>query len=422
MIDGYEYIISDIISTDRGGPFSLSSADKNSGNRVGKRYILVLLIVVVVILVLIAWRNPNSRGPDNGDEATTWSTFRGNNARTGFADVPSGHITGEERWTYSIQSGQIGSSPVVSEDGTIYIGSDEYNVYAIEKDGTLKWKVNTGSAKWVSSSGALDLNGIIYFGGYGALSEEGKLLAIAPNGSVLWEYPLSDYIGSSPLVTSDGTIYISSNGSLMAIDSRGALLWNYTTGWSSDSSPALGRDGSILICSPIDGSSILSSLTIDGTLEWETEIGGYVDSTPAISSDGTIYIGSNDHYLYALYPNGSIKWRFRANSFITASVAIGRDGTIYLGSLDHFLYALDIDGNVKWKFEADDAIYSSPAVSRDGIIYFGCYDGYLYSLDSKGILRWKFEADGPIYSSPTICQDGSVTFGGYGNLYMIGGG
>ena len=38
----------------------------------------------------------------------------------------------------------IYSSPAIGSDGTIYIGSKDYNLYAINPDGSLKWKYATG--------------------------------------------------------------------------------------------------------------------------------------------------------------------------------------------------------------------------------------------------------------------------------------
>lgn len=42
------------------------------------------------------------------------------------------------------------------------------------------------------------------------------------------------------------------------------------------------------------------SLNPDGSLKWKYETGDTVESSPAIGLDGTIYVGSLDHYLYAI--------------------------------------------------------------------------------------------------------------------------
>jgi hypothetical protein len=64
-----------------------------------------------------------------------------------------------------------------------------------------------------------------------------------------------------------------------------------------------------------------------------------------------------------------IKWQFQTKGQVLSSPAVTSD-TVYIGSSDHFLYALNRNsGAEKWKFKTDGRITSSPAVS-DGIVYF----------------------------------------------------
>ena len=44
---------------------------------------------------------------------------------------------------------------------------------------------------------------------------------------------------------------------------------------------------------------------VRGRLKWKFKTKGDVESSPAVAQDGTIYVGSLDHYLYAINPNGS---------------------------------------------------------------------------------------------------------------------
>jgi outer membrane protein assembly factor BamB len=59
----------------------------------------------------------------------------------------------------------------VGADGTIYIGSWNGNLYAINPDGSLRWKFATGST--VDSSPAIGNDGSLYFG-----SEDHNLYAL----------------------------------------------------------------------------------------------------------------------------------------------------------------------------------------------------------------------------------------------------
>jgi hypothetical protein len=65
----------------------------------------------------------------------------------------------------------VTSSPAIGSDGTIYVGSYDKNLYAINPDGSKKWAFNTGH--YVYSSPAIGSDGIIYVG-----SDDNNLYAI----------------------------------------------------------------------------------------------------------------------------------------------------------------------------------------------------------------------------------------------------
>ena len=53
------------------------------------------------------------------------------------------------------------SSPEIGLDGTVYVGSNDNNIYALdEKRGELKWKYTTGNI--VHTTPMIGLNGLIY--------------------------------------------------------------------------------------------------------------------------------------------------------------------------------------------------------------------------------------------------------------------
>ncbi|WP_333639944.1 PQQ-binding-like beta-propeller repeat protein, partial [Methanococcus maripaludis] len=66
---------------------------------------------------------------------------------------------------------RIESSPVIGNTDTIYFGSYDGHLYAINPDGTEKWNFETGS--WIIATPAIDENGTIYFG-----TRNGKFYAL----------------------------------------------------------------------------------------------------------------------------------------------------------------------------------------------------------------------------------------------------
>ena len=291
-----------------------------------------------------------------------------------------GSQTNEVKWSYvtnshAIQAGnQSVSSPVIGSDGTVYVGSNDKNLYAINPDGSKKWAYLTGDI--VRSSPAIGSDGTIYVG-----SENGKLYAIDPGGSLKWFYAIDsplNWIEYSPTIGSDGTIYVGSwDDNLYAINPNGSLKWSYRTGGSVRSSPAIGNDGTVYVGSNDDK---FYAINPNGSLKWSYRTGGFVCSSPAIGSDGTIYVGSEDNKLYAINPDGTLKWSYVAGNGVVSSPAIGKDGTVYVGSWDYNLYAIDPGGTLKWSYATDGPIYSSPAIGSDGIVYVGSNDKNLYAF------------------------------------------
>ncbi len=55
-----------------------------------------------------------------------------------FASEGGAAAPGTLKWSYATGGG-IYSSPAVGPDGTIYVGSRDFSLYAINPDGTLKW-------------------------------------------------------------------------------------------------------------------------------------------------------------------------------------------------------------------------------------------------------------------------------------------
>lgn len=366
------------------------------------------------------------------------------------------------KWSFEAGD-KIYSTPAIGADGTLYVGSYDGKLYALNsKTGKQKWAFETGWA--IASSPAIGADGTIYIG-----SGDGKLYALDPNAAddderEKWSFATGDRIYSSPAIGQDGTIYISSyDGKLYAldpdIDDDKREIWSYEIGGQIDSSPAVGADGTIYVGSGDGIFYALNSSAEDDThrLKWSFEPETAEDclwmmdepcsfySSPAIGADsGTIYVGSDDGYVYALDPNADddedrLKWSYETWGSVSSSPAIGKDGTVYVGSSDGSLYALDPDAvdedkREKWSFDTSinswSMIVSSPVVGADGTIYIGSIgwygDGSLYALDPNAEddderVKWSFSTKREIRSSPVIGPDGTIYIGADDyKLYAIG--
>ena len=183
-------------------------------------------------------------------------------------------LTGAQLWRFDTDFGGSSVAPAVAEDGSIYFGTRFLgnNFYAVNPDGTLKWKV--GLDAQIDSGPSTAVNGDIYVPINFKVNQgmdKGLVLALdSDDGSEKWRYETDGGVGPVPAVGFDGTIYFGTTAhKLIALRPT----------------PHKFPDGSEL---------------------WVLQVPlGFgvpqLNSSPTIAPDGTLYLGSTDDSLYAVF-------------------------------------------------------------------------------------------------------------------------
>ncbi len=390
-----------------------------------RKFLRTMCIILCGILILsnlpiVFTSGAEGEETSDGLADSPWPKYGGNNKNTGQSPYDTSHVDGTELWRFGTDD-TIRSSPVIGVDGTIYVGSNDGNMYAVNPDGTEKWRFETddsirsspvigvdgtiyvgsrdynvyaintdGTEKWrfdiggdVSSPPAIGADGTIYIG-----SLDGRVHAINPDGSEKWNFTTGGSVHSSPAIDDYGTIYVGSGGRIFAINPNGTEKWRYGDHKILYSTPAIGSDGTIYTVQ-VDGlwSSSLLAIETDGTVKWRRfNIYGWIISSPAISEDGTIFFGVS-YRLFAVNPDGTEKWNI--STYGGKRISIGGDGTIYARSPStdrpEGLGAIHPDGSEIWNFSTEEDaghydIGSSAVIGEDGTIYFGSLDGNVYAI------------------------------------------
>lgn len=269
--------------------------------------------------------------------------------------------------------------------------------------GGIKWTFEADW--WFETSPVIDSDGTIYIASWN------YLFAIHPNGTEKWYFKQNGFEISSPALAEDGMVYIgSNNGKLYAINSNGTLNWEFSA-QHIQSSPAIDRDGTIYFGTLAGDQGKLYAVNPNGTEKWHFDMSDLVYSSPAIGEDGTVYITSNNCNLYALYPNGTVGWTFRLGG-LSGSPAIADDGTIYVACWDGDLYAVYPNGSLRWKSGIGWGSGKTPSIADDGIIYIG--GDMLYAIKPDGSQKWAFDpGEGFDVTSfaNAISADGTIYFG-----------
>jgi outer membrane protein assembly factor BamB len=123
-----------------------------------------------------------------------------------YALYPNGTV----KWKFN-NPGSGCVAAVIAEDGTLYLGGDK--LYAINPNGTLKWNFNLGERRYIShSSPAISADGTIYVGTNIGETAGGEIIAVNIDGTERWRKKIADeWVDSSPSIAEDGTVYIGSS-------------------------------------------------------------------------------------------------------------------------------------------------------------------------------------------------------------------
>lgn len=141
-------------------------------------------------------------------------------------------------------------SPVaVAPDQSLYVGSRNNRLVALDSDGVLKWTFDPGVMQGYRASPIIASDGTVF-----VVNSQGIATAFSPDGTVKWTLHLSvrNGIQATPIIGADGTIYFAADPGLIAISPDGRRLWDLALSGFAAGSPTLAPDGTLYLAT-IDG-------------------------------------------------------------------------------------------------------------------------------------------------------------------------
>lgn len=232
----------------------------------------------------------------------------------------------------------------VAKDGTAYIASDINSLLAITPAGGLKWEFFAAPQMVGSAPAVIATNGFIYSAFYNIGLARGKIYAVHPAGTNVWQ---TDVVGAVKALSLDGT---------------GGVLFGMA-----------------------DGNSAVYALDSTGKQRWRADLRhqAYVISAPVLAPDGTIFV-TTSRKLVALRNTGAEKWQHTSEEtlfeteFPTAPV-VDANGTIYYGTAgssgNGWFYAVNANGQQLWKRQIPSSVRSPITLTSGGNLIFGGPDG-----------------------------------------------
>lgn len=308
---------------------------------------------------------------------------------------PSKTIKPVINWQKPFVSGNLFVSPSISisSTGMIYLGSNDGYVYSLNSsNGDINWLKqisNTNRVPFTSPNSLyttplIGPDETIYIG-----TNEGYLFALNPNGNIKWSYNAGYPLQSSPIMDPSNNIYFGAGNNMYCINDtelNGNLNWltPFATNAHVNSSPAIGPNGYLYFGS--DDGYVYAVDKFTGFLKWSYNASTTLPAgvhpiytSASVDSSGNVIIG-NGSYMngvlnYLDGTTGVVIWT--KTDFITTNVgpfyntvSINGD-TIYLSNIAH-VYAINrLTGSTKWYYYNTNCYYTSVAIDASGTLFFG---------------------------------------------------
>jgi len=352
-------------------------------------------------------------------------------------------------WPFVAQS-RIGTSPAIDYAGTAYFGADDGKLYAVDRLGGLRFTFATGGP--IVSSPALvpaglgpvpgeeetyhpPLDASVYFG-----SDDGRVYALQSNGKLQWALALTPAltaVRSAPVATKIAgsalnRIYIGAdNGKLYAIVETSAtaasIAWEMTTGAPLTTSPALSPNADLVYVGGADG-QLYCVDAVNGTQLPNTPValGPGSLTTPIVDASGNVYVGTAQGVVYSYDKQCHPRpyWHRNLGAPISAAPALGPNGEVFVLAGNQ-LHALSPFGNPLWKTVpfARPVGAVAPIVDSVGTVYVASADGWLFAVNHKpgalnGTVKWTIQVDpaaAPYLGTPALDGFGRIYVGAAGN-------
>ena len=326
-------------------------------------------------------------------------------------------VLGTELWRKELVGGAK-TAPVVGEDGTIYVVTQNGMLTVINPDGDSRWQSILGGASTFGGNSPP----VITQDGSVLVVYDGYLKTFAPDGTPVLSLTKLGSITAPPAIGSDGTIYLMSNKStLWAINPDGSDLWNrelcQVSGGGTWPGPVVSSEG--IVYGVCKGRDIYAMDAADGTLLWTYNTNDKMESTPVTGTDGLTYIVSTGGWVFAMNAGGKPVWQASVAGpsnmiqMVDAPAVIGRDGLLYIVPRHGSVYALDpATGKEQWKATiGGQGVGNNPvAVSNQGYVYAKNLLGELFCFTNVGEICWQVsqESESAAFSPPAVGPNGEL--------------
>ena len=200
-------------------------------------------------------------------------------------------------------------APGIIHESTLYVGSEEGYIFAVElgeRRGRNRWdhSAEVGHAGWYIRAGvAVTDDELLVVAG-----RDEHLYGFHPDGRTAFRTLMPGQMLGSPVIDRLGHIYVG-----ISQAERGK------------------KPAGLLVC--LDGNS--------HKVRWQYQAAGPVEATPVIGDDDVIYLGDNEGLIHAVDFSGSGKWTAQVESPVRSAGTIVGPGRVAFGQDNETLIVLE---------------------------------------------------------------------------------
>ena len=302
-------------------------------------------------------------------------------------------------------SAQVTTSP---DEKTLYVATLAGDLVALAReDGAKRWSVALGDR--VYSTPLVADDGGIYVG-----SDAKKLFGISAAGAVVWKLDLDGEADSGAAFDKNGNVVVAAGKQVLAVRRGGDVAWRFDAKGKVFTAPAIADDGLVVFGSQDDH---VYALRDGGALAWAVDLGADVDGAAAIGDDGAIYVGTDKGEVVRLDAKGNIAWRRTiTQGFVRGVLSIARNGDVVAGTYGPIprMVRIAADGTVRGAFTIrgtgahEFGLHGGALEDADGTLFFGAQDDAVYAVGTDGAVRFRHATKADVDAPLTLLGDGAL--------------
>ena len=305
-------------------------------------------------------------------------------------------LSGKEKWHFATDE-CIDSAACIDSEGTLFVASCDGRIYALDEEGREKWRFNAlkeyvgytpSTIYWWEGNITLGPTGLLYAG-----NDNFYLYALDRQGNLRWAHPTGLNIWSAPTFDEAGKMYGASfDMHVYCLDAlSGKVAWRRNIDNVIAASPALGSNGLLFVGHL--GGALWALEQATGKKRWHLQTAGHIYASAAVAADNMLYVGSSDGKMYAVeQTTGKVVWTFYTGDAIRSSASLGPDPEkkapylIYFGGGNGLIYALAPDGSRRWSFDTKQ--YGGPSQYHNINASIALGDYGLATASASGDVLW----------------------------------